>query len=120
MKTNNIFINDLNSIYAINNINEITELIKNRNNLPLSDKELQKATKDLYQAVNIIINNNDIKKVNETSIKRIIDLCLYISNENTRRFKTVVHRLKDEIKNRPNDNYESMTKEELIALLRNK
>ena len=96
------------------------KLVNNKDNLPLKDKELYYAIKELYYSVNIIINNNDIKDFNKDDINKIIDLCLYISNENTRRYKAVVDRLRAELKNKPSDNYDNMTKEELIALLRNK
>ena len=120
MKSNNIYLDNLNSYYAIYNLNQIQELIDNKDNLPLKDKELYYAIKELYYSINIIINNGDIKDFNKNDINKIINLCIYISNENTRRYKAVVDKLRVELKNKPKDNYDNMSKEELIALLRNK
>jgi hypothetical protein len=101
-------------IDSFNNIKIYIDKNKNIPNISIIDM-----LHDCYYYINILNTNNLIKQLSKEEIQLIINILLFLTNENTKRIKNIVNNLRTEL-NKPKDNYDNMSKEELIALLRNK
>lgn len=97
--------------------NNIETYINKTKNIP--DNDIIDMLGYCYYYINILNTNNLIKTLSKEEIQLIINIFLFLTNENTKRTKNIICELRKEL-NKPKDNYDNMSKEELISLLRNK
>lgn len=86
----------------------------------ITNIDIASSLTDCYYNVRLIYFYNLLNKLSKEEIQLIINVLLFLTNKNTKNAKNIVNEFRNELKNSPNDNYDNMSKEELIALLRNK
>lgn len=86
----------------------------------ITEIEITDLLHDCYYNIHLIYYYKLLNELSKEEIQLIIDIFIFLTNENIKNVKNVLNELRTELNNKPKDNYDNMSKEELIALLRNK
>lgn len=86
----------------------------------LTPNDITNLLHDCHYNIHLIYYYDLLNELSKEEIQLIIGIFIFLTNENIKNTKNVLNELRTKLNDKPKDNYDNMSKEELITLLRNK